>query len=488
MLNLLACGYQFTLILRTNSPVVSSISKFIKPLNTRWLLLLSFICITWVNLNYARWKKSDTIHQDVNGYYSYLPAFFYEHDLRLNFLNDSLNSETEKRYYWPNTTPEGHYVVKYTMGMALSYLPFFGAAHLYCKFFGIEANGFTEPYHFAIQFSSMCYALMGLYFLILLLKTRFSNKTIWLVSLGILFGTNLYYYCTGAAGMPHATIFGFFCMFLYYSFKWHQTPIWRYSFMCGLSLGIIVLIRPVHLLFVFVPLLYRIRSLESAKTQVRFFRTHSTHLFFIVFITCFIFLPQLFYWKMLSGQYFFNSYIGEGFYFSNPHVVEGLFSFRKGWLLYTPLMAFALLGFYPLYKKHRDYFCSILCFLPLYLYITFSWWCWWYGGSFGQRSMIDVYPLLALPLAAFIESLATIKPFYRIVSAVLLVFFFLLNLFQNYQAKRNVIHYDSMSARAYCDALFRIEEYPGRDSLLLSPDYENAKKGLDERKTVPLPH
>jgi hypothetical protein len=424
----------------------------------------------------------------VNGYYSYLPALVYQHDLHLNFLKDSLNSETEKRYYWPNLSPEGAFVIKYTMGMALSYLPFFGAAHVYCQLSGIEANGFTEPYHFAIQFSSMFYALLGLYYLILLLKTRFSNQTVWWVSVGLLFGTNLLYYTTGAAGMPHATVFGFFSMFLYYCVKWHEGPNLLLSLKLGLSIGIIVLIRPVHILFALFPLLYRVRSIADFKTQIQFFKMHYWQVMFAALVTCLVFLPQLFYWKMVSGHFFFNSYVGESFYFLKPHLLEGLFSFRKGWLLYTPLMLFSLLGFFSLYKNHRNYFYTSLCLLVLYIYITFSWWCWWYGGSFGLRSMIDVYPLLALPLAAFIESLSTMKPFYKTLSIVFLIFFILLNILQGYQAKRNVIHYDSMSAKAYWDGFFRIEEYPGRDSLLIPPDYENAKKGLEERPIRPGDH
>jgi hypothetical protein len=417
-----------------------------------------------------------------------LPALVYENDLRLSFLNDSLNSETEKRYYWPNSSPEGAFVIKYTMGMALSYLPFFGAAHLYCQLSGIEANGFTEPYHFAIQFSSMCYALIGVYFLILLLRANFSNRSVWWVGIGVVFGTNLLYYTTSAAGMPHATIFGFTSMFLYYCIQWHQKPHWYYSLGMGLTFGMIVLIRPVHIIFAVVPLLYGVRSLESIKTQLLFFKVHILQLVFTAFITFCVFLPQLLYWKMVSGHFFFNSYVGESFYFNKPHLFEGLFSFRKGWLLYTPLMTFALLGFLPLYKHYRNYFYACLCLFIVYIYITFSWWCWWYGGSFGLRSMIDIYPFLALPLAAFIESLSTMKPFYKTLSIIFLIFFFLLNILQGYQAKRNVIHYDSMSAKAYWDGFFRIEEYPGRDSLLIPPDYENAKKGLEERPIRPGNH
>src|SRR6185436_10253555 len=110
-----------------------------------------------------------------------------------------------------------------------------------------------------------------------------------------------------------------------------------------------------------------------------------------------IFLPQLFYWKHQTGSWFFNSYLNEHFYFNNPHVFYGLFSFRKGWLVYTPIMFFALAGLYTLFKTMKEFFYPVLILFLLYIYVAFSWWCWWYGGSYGQRALIDIYPFLAVP-------------------------------------------------------------------------------------------
>ena len=45
------------------------------------------------------------------------------------------------------------------------------------------------------------------------------------------------------------------------------------------------------------------------------------------------------YWKHIMGTFFFYSYDQEGFFFGNSHVLDGLLSYRKGWFIYTPIMA-----------------------------------------------------------------------------------------------------------------------------------------------------
>lgn len=449
-------------------------------LNPFLLLPLTFLVVCWVNLNHARWIKKDSIHQDVNGYYSYLPAFFYEQDLSLSFLNDSIHSATEQRYYWPNKTPEGNYVIKYSMGMALCYLPSFAAAHIYCKLTGSETNGFSEPYHFAIQFSSLLYVLLGIYFLIRILQFHFNRKVVWITCVLLLFGTNLLYYMTVWAAMPHAVLFGLIAVFIFQTIRWHQKPGLGITAGLGLLFGLILLIRPVHGLLFILPVLYKVSTVSALKAKLMFFRLQFRYLLLFGLMTFLVFLPQLLYWKFVSGHYLFNSYLNEQFYFLNPHIFKALFGFRKGWFVYTPVLIFIVPGLYLLRKNYRDYFNMIWVFLVVYIYVVFSWWCWWYGGSFGQRTMVDIYALLALPVAAFAERLPQFNKPWKQICQFLLVLFFLLNIFQTMQAKWNVIHYDSMTREAYLDAFFRIKENPDRGKFLKTPDYEKALLGQDE--------
>jgi hypothetical protein len=53
-----------------------------------------------------------------------------------------------------------------------------------------------------------------------------------------------------------------------------------------------------------------------------------------------------------------------------------------------------------------------------------------------------------------------------------------LNIFQTFQYGRGVIHYDSMTARAYWNAFGRDRRSPTQAQELEAPDYEAAKRGI----------
>lgn len=106
---------------------------------------------------YPRWKQPHeqaTIAWDVSGYYWYLPSVFIYKDLKHQQFKDSVLKK-----YAP--TPDfqeafldsssGNYVMKYSSGMAVMFLPYFTAAHFAAKAMGYPADGFSAPYQFAIQ-------------------------------------------------------------------------------------------------------------------------------------------------------------------------------------------------------------------------------------------------------------------------------------------------------------------------------------------------
>ena len=439
-----------------------------------------FISVTWLNFNQERWKKKEVIDHDVNHYYSYLPAFFYEKDLSLSFLRDNSNKDIEARYYAPNRTPAGNPVIKMTMGLAIGYLPFFALAHIYATAFDYELNGFSVPYHFAIQFSSLFYLLIGLYFLAKLLRSFFDEKMVSLTLFLICFGTNLFYYLTIRAGNVHTYDFFLVSLFLYFMAKWHRLRTKREAILMGICLGLMTLTRPTNLLFSLVFLLYDVNSLSSLGEKLKFFLKYKTQ--FLLVLLCFLMmvLPQLLYWHMISGKFLFNSYVGEHFFFGHPHVFAGLFSFRNGWLIYTPIMIFSLAGLFLLRQHWKSFMNAIPVFFGIYIYVTYSWWCWWYGGSFGQRSLIDVYPLLAIPLAAFLQEIRSYSKKALIIFYGVLLTFVFLNLFQTMQAKYNIIHYDSMTRASYLRVFLSTSGKPDREKYLHHPDYAAAMRGEEE--------
>ena len=52
--------------------------------------------------------------------------------------------------------------------------------------------------------------------------------------------------------------------------------------------------------------------------------------------------------------------------------------------VYSPIMILSLIGL-PLMTKYKEKegLMAIVIFTFINMWIIFSWWCWWWGGSFG---------------------------------------------------------------------------------------------------------
>lgn len=447
--------------------------KYLKSQPSVAVIILIFFCIIEIHFNLKKWESYNVIRWDVLNYYGYLPATFIEKDLKL------LSTENADLKYSYVTTPAGQHVIKTSMGMAVMYAPFFGIAHLLSSPLSYSPNGYSKIYQLLICFSGLFYLMFGLSYLRKILLQYYSEKiTAWSIFF-IFFGTNLLYYSSVESAMSHAYTFSLFSGFLYYVIAYFKKPNKKYSIYLGLFFGLMLLIRPINILLIVVLFLFDIRSIGDIKERVIFFIKNYSHIILFSVISFAVLLPQLLYWKYVTGNFLFFSYINERFYFDNPHIINCLIGFRKGWFIYTPILFFAFIGLFFIKKQASRVFKNTLIILiPLYFYIVSSWWCWWYGGSFGLRPMIDIYPLMCISIAALLMQLEQIKKQTRQIVFTGLLFLVLLNLVQTYQYKRFVIHYDSMTAKAYLNAFGKIESSDTDSTLLVHPDYDKALLGL----------
>ena len=432
------------------------------------LLMAAFMLLRMFN-DHRYSDPSRVIAWDVVSYYSYLPAAFIEHDLTLSFTEGEHTGT-----YWPETLTDGRKVIKTSMGLSFMYCPFFLVAHVAALLFDYPADGFSVPYAFALMLAGLVYCILGMLLLRRLLLRHFPEWVTALTLLIIGLCTNLYWYSVYEAPMSHAFSFCLFALFALLTEKWCERPtIWR-SVAIGLTLGLISLVRPSNALVVVYFLLcgtHTVRTLRVAPVI--------GHYCLVAVAAAFVWVPQMAYWHLNTGHWLFYSYGGsERFFFTDPKIGEGLFSFRKGWLVYTPVMLFSLTGLVPLWCRHRTHFWAIAVFLVLNLYVVFSWWCWWYGGSCGMRALIESYALLAIPLAAWIEWVADRKRLLRWALMLLLAATAALSAFHNVRYIHGSIHWDSMTRAAYFDSFFRSHPSKNFQSLLEEPDYEAARIGI----------
>ena len=125
------------------------------------LIAFFFCCALMVGaaLWYPKWEKPQTeatLSWDVMGYYLYLPAALIYKDLKtLSFKDDILKEyHPTSSFYQAFPYTNGNYVMKYPIGMAILYFPFFLIAHFLAGLLDYPTDGFSLPYQMGISWGA----------------------------------------------------------------------------------------------------------------------------------------------------------------------------------------------------------------------------------------------------------------------------------------------------------------------------------------------
>ncbi|NJN33149.1 MAG: hypothetical protein HC817_01750 [Saprospiraceae bacterium] len=326
-------------------------------------------------------------------------------------------------------------------------------AHGASKLLGHKANGYTELYRIFGLFNGLLFGFLGLIVLVeILKKENFDPKTINYTLISVALATNLYYFSTFNAYMSHNYSFMLWAAVVHLTQKFYTEGYQnRHLWFMALILGLIAIIRPVDILLILVPLFYGIKKWADLTARFQLMWQKRVPLFGAFMLGIVPVLPQLLYWHHISGAWIIDSYTNQTFDFRKLRIVAGWFSFSNGWLIYTPIMFFALVGLFMSFKKSA-FALPILLFLPLFGYVIHAWWCWNYINGFGMRPMVNTYALLAIPLSIFIAKMLR-SGFLQVVSTVVLVFFIWLNIFQTWQSVEGIMISETANS-AYWRAIF----------------------------------
>jgi hypothetical protein len=410
-----------------------------------------------------------------------LPAAFIHHDLTFKFPNN----------YWTVEGKDGNKIPRPTYGMAVMYSPFFFVGHIIAKNTGYRADGYSLPYKWCLHIGSFLYALLGLWFCRKNLLLFFNETITFITLICIFLGTNLFYYTFAWGEMSHSYLFCIFSIYIYYVLRWFQLKKKRYLFIFSFLAGFAVLIRPTDVVILLFPVLYGVVSLNDLKQRYIFILNQIRAMLTAIFIFLLPILVQLIYWKTYSGSWTPHTYPEkEGFFFSDPKVYNFLFSFRKGWFIYTPLMLFSLIGILLLWKTAKEWLWFSIALFCVNVYVLSSWWDWGFGGSFGCRAIIQHYAFFAIGFASFVSFIFSFakknKILNRCIQAVICLAFLLLirlNYVQSWKYKYELIHYNGMTKEAYFYVFNRSqlspEELKEYQKLIKSPDFDKMLDGTD---------
>lgn len=433
-------------------------------------LFFAGLALVWLAAfcHFDQWRTV-ILRSDSWGYYLHLPATWVYHDVG-NYDRsiaawrqyNPTDPDPKADRYGLRPTPTGALAIKYPVGVALLESPFFALAQVCCQLTGrYPADGFSLPYLLLAGLSTLFYALLGLILLYRLLRAYFSSGVVQLTIATLALATNLFFFSTYTVGMAHPCAFFLLALLLRAVDRWYRAPGYRDAVWIGAALGLLAATRaPDVVAGVGIVAFWGLCTPRTGGSsqpngvagRAQVFWQKRKQLAVAVATGAAAFAPQLLYWKTVSGQWLYYGYQGEKFHWTAPEISNGLFSFQNGWLVYTPVMVLALAGIFWLRRHAAAAFWPLALVLPPYLYITYSWWCWQYINGFGSRPMVDLYPLLAFPLAALVaEALA--RTWSRLVLGGLLVFCTGLNLFQTVQIDRLVL-VSEQGNRAYYQAIF----------------------------------
>ncbi|MDP2237119.1 MAG: hypothetical protein Q8J88_11865 [Bacteroidales bacterium] len=389
------------------------------------------------------------IDGDGSGYYAYLPAVFIHGTTDFTPVFEMEKSRRGLDYM-------GHYfhqvgekkINKYYLGTALLMLPFFLLAWLYSFITGMPPDGYNILFQYSIALGASIYAAIGLLATKKLIELFDVGKAISLISvILVLFGTNLFYYTFLHPSHSHVYSFAAISVFLLFARRYFLYEKINDFRLAMLFFGLVILIRPTNAIALLsLPFLSGSFAVFTESLKKLFKTPKQLMLGLLLFFG--VFSIQLIFNFIQTGNLLLWSYRNEGFHFNDPAILSFLFSYRKGFFVYTPLMLLIVPGMILFFQRSKFSFYTYFSFILILIYMLSSWWNWFFGDSFGMRAMVDFYPLLAIPLALIIKQFSASR-WKRLIISLFLIPAVGLNLFQAYQYYAGIIHPDSMTKEKY---------------------------------------
>jgi hypothetical protein len=361
-------------------------------------------------------------------YFSYLPSILFDGDL--NFRNQyeyfcNLDSEcvspTFRKTFLDQYAATGMQINFGPMGTAVLWLPFYLVAHLLAL--GLQnfnpafaANGYSMPYIYAVCIGSVFYGWSGMYLAYRIARNYFQEWIALGAALVILFATNAVYYMYVAPAFSHAASLFASALFVYLWWRTRESRAhgnWGHWLWLGASGGLMTMVREQEAVFFVMPLVegmytaYRVFRLREKWAALRTWLLGAVVMVAGAFL---LFIPQLVSYRILNGNFLPARNVTDKFTWDGTHIFDVLFSDFHGLFTWTPVVAFAVIGLFFLWRQDRFLAGAFLLALALETYLLGSFSTWFGGAAFGGRRFINCTVLFVVGLAAFADGIQARVP------------------------------------------------------------------------------
>ena len=342
-------------------------------------------------------------------YFAYLRSIAVDRDV--NFHNDyELIGLGDKRHLF-TPTPTGYAQSAWTIGPAIVWSPFFGAAHLAALPLSkvrpnVSADGTSYPYRQAICIAGLFYGLLGAYFtwrLCGLFAARHAAVAATALAIG---GSFMFWYIVCEPSMTHAPAMASIAGFAWlWAATLERRTTWQWVALGALG-GLMADIRWQSAIYGALPLIESslrawraIRGRDHAALRQLAIGAAAGSAAFLA-----AFLPQMLAWKAIYGTYLAVSPIGPQIRFNDPHWVDVLWSSRNGLLSTSPILILGVIGFALLGRHQRIVGAAFAVSCALMVLFNSMIQDWWGSAAYGGRRFDGAVPLLAVGVAMVLDA------------------------------------------------------------------------------------
>jgi hypothetical protein len=352
-------------------------------------------------------------------YFAYLRSLWFDGDVSFeneyqHFYDAGIaRSQNYHETFLERTTETGRRINFATIGCALLWSPFYGAADVAVRtgVIAAQADGFSRPYVAAVTYASAFYGLLALLLSVhavslvgkgwpeLARRGPLAAALIWL-------GTPLLFYMYVAPPMSHAT--SAFAVALFVVVWLHVRERWSLAGLAslGAAAALMAMVREQD-------------AFVAAGAAVDFLHTQLTrrdegwgrrwaHALAGAGVAAAAFAPQALAYLALNGRIGPSRLVARKMTWTAPHGIDVLASPSHGFFWWTPLAVVALAGLVVLWRKlprdTRVISLSLAVMVALQIYVAGSVESWTVAGAFGQRRFVALTSILVIGLAAILAA------------------------------------------------------------------------------------
>jgi hypothetical protein len=341
-------------------------------------------------------------------YFAYLRSMAFDRDV--NFMNDYRMLGLGDKTYLFQPTKTGHAESAWTIGPAILWAPFFAAGHLVAvrlqaQGAPVSTDGTSFPYRQAVCIGSLFYGLLGCWFACRFTRLFFPGRlAIAAVTLTVS-GSFMLWYLVKEPSMTHAASMACAAGFIW---MWAATRARRSLAMwalLGLCAGVIALVRWQNALFALLPGIDAALALVGGARAGDRRAVRETAIGSAAFLACAIvgFLPQMLAWRAIYGSLVARSPVGPQIRWTDPHLVDILWSARNGLFSTTPILYLAAIGLVVFAIARPAVGWPLVAATAVMIYFNACIQDWWGSAGFGGRRFDGVIPIFCAGLAAFLE-------------------------------------------------------------------------------------